>query len=232
MDDRGMGSCVVLYYMPSGFSFSVPPSAKLSVSGCGEAGKGGSRMLIPDLVVNGESWCFRQANLLGWVIQLTFIGLMGSSAVLANKVALLPRWKKRSWRVIVRPIDRLGTGRTLHFYSIPLLHLMSRESTILPVCSVGKVIGFWKPEELGRECSCKVLGGVGGLAPVLLEEDASSSKRSLSGSSRGFVNFLTILRVMVTDLRDRYHKEKIDYKKANVRELNSYSKGFKQVELS
>ncbi|GJQ92658.1 hypothetical protein Tco_0003797 [Tanacetum coccineum] len=56
---------------------------------------------------------------------------------------------------------------------------MSRESTILPVCSVGKVIGLWKPEELGRECSCKVLGGAGGLSLVLLEEDASSSKRFL-----------------------------------------------------
>ncbi|GKA59016.1 hypothetical protein Tco_0758329 [Tanacetum coccineum] len=52
------------------------------------------------------------------------------------------------------------------------------------VCSVGKVIGFWKPKELGRECSCKVLGGVGGLAPVLLEEDASSSKRFLPAIAR------------------------------------------------
>ncbi|GKF97054.1 hypothetical protein Tco_0292875, partial [Tanacetum coccineum] len=53
---------------------------------------------------------------------------------------------------------------------------MSRKLMILFVCSVGKVIGFWKLEELGRECSCKVLGGVGSLAPVLLEKDASSSK--------------------------------------------------------
>ncbi|GJR45454.1 hypothetical protein Tco_1313557 [Tanacetum coccineum] len=56
---------------------------------------------------------------------------------------------------------------------------MSRMSTILPVCSVGRVIGFWKPKELGRECSRKVLRGVGGLVLVLLEEDASSSKRLL-----------------------------------------------------
>nr|GEY53419.1 hypothetical protein [Tanacetum cinerariifolium] len=69
------------------------------------------------------------------------------------------------------------------------------------------------PRELGRECCRKVFGGIDGLAPVSLEEDASSSKRflsaitkdsfycwrqvallslgnSLSGSSRGFVNFL------------------------------------------
>ncbi|GJS25175.1 hypothetical protein Tco_0453807 [Tanacetum coccineum] len=93
---------------------------------------------------------------------------------------------------------------------------MSCASMILPVCSVGRMIGFWNPEELGRECSRKVLRGVGGLVLVLLEEDASSSKRflpamardsgssrgfvnlqnSLSGSSRGFVNLLTVLRVM------------------------------------
>ncbi|GJZ21331.1 hypothetical protein Tco_0558370 [Tanacetum coccineum] len=72
----------------------------------------------------------------------------------------------------------------------------------------------------------RVLGGVGGLALVLLEEDASSSKRflpaiardsfcyrwqaallslqnSLSSSLRSFVNLLTVLRVMVTDLQNR-----------------------------
>ncbi|GKG02239.1 hypothetical protein Tco_0306944, partial [Tanacetum coccineum] len=32
---------------------------------------------------------------------------------------------------------------------------MSCALTILPVCSVGRVIGFWKPEELWRECSRK-----------------------------------------------------------------------------
>ncbi|GKA93239.1 hypothetical protein Tco_0815225 [Tanacetum coccineum] len=104
--------------------------------------------------------------------------------------------------------------------------LMSRESTILLIRSVGRMIGFWKLEELGYECSRKVLRGVSGLVPVLLEEDASSSKRFLSamardsfccrrqaallrlqnylsGSSRGFVNLLTVLRVMVTNLRNR-----------------------------
>nr|GEZ25424.1 hypothetical protein [Tanacetum cinerariifolium] len=103
---------------------------------------------------------------------------------------------------------------------------MSRESTILPVCSVGRVIGFWKPKGLGWECSCRVLVGVGSLAPVLLEEDASTSKRflpaivrdsfccrrqaallslrnSLSGSSSGLVNLLTMLRVIVIDLQNR-----------------------------
>ncbi|GJR72895.1 hypothetical protein Tco_0085260 [Tanacetum coccineum] len=51
MDDRGVGSCVVLGLAPLSFSSLVSPSVKLSVAGHGGAGKGGSRLLIPDLVV-------------------------------------------------------------------------------------------------------------------------------------------------------------------------------------
>ncbi|GJY02728.1 hypothetical protein Tco_0360880 [Tanacetum coccineum] len=119
----------------------------------------------------------------------------------SERVALLLKWKKHSWVLTCRPTDRLGIGHILQFDSTPLLREgilsshsatfplrekwkkrsldMSLESTILPVCSVGGVIGFWKLEGLGLECSCRVLGGVGGLAPVLLEEDASASKRFL-----------------------------------------------------
>ncbi|GJV82643.1 putative reverse transcriptase domain-containing protein [Tanacetum coccineum] len=46
----GGGSCVMLGSAPSA-TFSVSPSVKLLVAGRGEAGKGGSCMLIPDLVV-------------------------------------------------------------------------------------------------------------------------------------------------------------------------------------
>ncbi|GKE49041.1 hypothetical protein Tco_1480299, partial [Tanacetum coccineum] len=98
----------------------------------------------------------------------------------------------------------------------PSACMMSCESTILHDRSVGRMIGFWKLEELGRECSRKVLRGVSISVSVLLEKDASSSKRflpamardsfccrrqaallrlrnSLLGSSRGFVNLLTVL---------------------------------------
>ncbi|GJU00974.1 hypothetical protein Tco_1111312 [Tanacetum coccineum] len=64
------------------------------------------------------------------------------------------------------------------------VNLMLYESTILPVCSVGRMIRFWKLEELWYVCSRKVLGGVGGLVLVLLEEDASLSKRFLSAMAR------------------------------------------------
>ncbi|GKA87692.1 hypothetical protein Tco_0809456 [Tanacetum coccineum] len=49
MDGRGMGSCVELFFVPSGFL--VSPSVKLLVAGRSGVGKGGSRVLIPDLVV-------------------------------------------------------------------------------------------------------------------------------------------------------------------------------------
>ncbi|GKA58028.1 hypothetical protein Tco_0757216 [Tanacetum coccineum] len=113
-------------------------------------------------------------------------------AIELGKVALPPKWKRRSWVVTGRTIDRLGIEHTIQFDSTPLL---------------------------------RVLGGVGGLAPVLLEEDASASKRflpaigrdsfcyrrqaallslrnSLSGSSRGLVNLLT-----VTCHGDRFAKQ-------------------------
>ncbi|GKD77584.1 hypothetical protein Tco_1340205, partial [Tanacetum coccineum] len=51
MDGRGVGSCIMLGYAPSGPSFLVSPSVKLSVAGHGDAGKGGSCVLFPNLVV-------------------------------------------------------------------------------------------------------------------------------------------------------------------------------------
>ncbi|GKA43798.1 hypothetical protein Tco_0736522 [Tanacetum coccineum] len=104
----------------------------------------------------------------------------------------------------------------------PWINQISRESTMFPVCSVGRMIGFWKPAKQGREYSRKVLTGVDGLASALVEDDASSSKRflsamdkdsfccwrkapllrlrnSLSGLSRGSINFLA----MVGDLQNK-----------------------------
>ncbi|GJV60466.1 hypothetical protein Tco_1466566 [Tanacetum coccineum] len=51
MDGRRAGSCIMLGSAPSGPSFSVSPLVKLSVAGRGGAGKVGSCVLIPDLVV-------------------------------------------------------------------------------------------------------------------------------------------------------------------------------------
>ncbi|GJV17836.1 reverse transcriptase [Tanacetum coccineum] len=97
-----------------------------------------------------------------------FVGPLSESEDHISKGRGASRWKEviKESRYELIPCRNLGGGK------------MSRESTILPVRSVGRMIGFWKPEELGYECSRKVLRGVGYLVPVLLEDDASSSKRS------------------------------------------------------
>nr|GEW53266.1 hypothetical protein [Tanacetum cinerariifolium] len=110
---------------------------KLLVVGRGRAGKGGSCVLIPNLVVMAkvgtlglgvslllivENVSSGQAYLLGRDVMRTFISLTGSFAVIANQVALFLKWKKRSWMVIVRPTDRLDTRRIHLFDSILLLH--------------------------------------------------------------------------------------------------------------
>ncbi|GKB66864.1 hypothetical protein Tco_0928276 [Tanacetum coccineum] len=48
---RGAGSYIMLGFAPSDPSVLVSPSVKLSVAGHGRAGKGGSCVLIHDLVV-------------------------------------------------------------------------------------------------------------------------------------------------------------------------------------
>ncbi|GJR04830.1 hypothetical protein Tco_0527814 [Tanacetum coccineum] len=146
-----------------------------------------------------------------------------------------------SSRKLGRPIDHLGTGRILLFYSIPLLRSWKRIQTLLMGSSspclnrrikspgtrgiLSNHSAAFPLREKWKKHSLDVLGGVGGLALVLLEEDASSSKRflpaiardsfcyrwqaallslqnSLSSSLRGFVNLLTVLRVMVLDLEE------------------------------
>ncbi|GKE27825.1 hypothetical protein Tco_1443209, partial [Tanacetum coccineum] len=104
------------------------------------AGKGGSRVLAPDLVVMAKVYASGiiiliepqkrriivdvssgQAYLLGRVVLLTFISLMRSFAVVANQVVLLLKWNKRSCMKTVRLTDCLGTGRILLFDFILLL---------------------------------------------------------------------------------------------------------------
>ncbi|GJX39109.1 hypothetical protein Tco_0252412 [Tanacetum coccineum] len=65
---------------------------------------------------------------------------------------------------------------------------------ILRVRLLGKKIGFWKPEELGRECSRKVLREVDGLALMSLEEVASLSKRFLPAMAKDSNHAQTLIR--------------------------------------
>ncbi|GJT54891.1 hypothetical protein Tco_0989945 [Tanacetum coccineum] len=81
-----------------------------------------TKTLMSEMFPNVSS---RRAYLLGWVVQLTFIGLMGSSAVIANQVSLLLRWKRRSWRVVIRPKD-LILVLDVFFYLIPSFFFSKR----------------------------------------------------------------------------------------------------------
>ncbi|GJT11015.1 hypothetical protein Tco_0858057 [Tanacetum coccineum] len=111
-----------------------------------------------------------------------------------------------------RPTDHLGTGRILLFYSIPLL-----SSDMELKRKNGRANGKNEKELSVLETDPDAFDGL---------LSASSSKRflpaiardsfcyrwqaallslqnSLSSSLRGFVNLLTVLRVMVTDLQNR-----------------------------
>ncbi|GJZ77908.1 hypothetical protein Tco_0642580 [Tanacetum coccineum] len=122
-------------------------------------------------------------------------------------VVLLQKWKKCSWVVTRHPTDHLDIGHILQFDST--LHL--RYSADFPLREK------WK--NLNLDVSLVALSAcIGGLAPVLWEEDASSSKRA---------NFL---HIMIDGFMRCKTPEKIDYEKANVWKLKSYLKGFKQVE--
>ncbi|GJW26000.1 putative nucleotidyltransferase, ribonuclease H [Tanacetum coccineum] len=80
MDGRGAGSCVMLGSAPSGPSFSVSPSVKLLVAGRGEAGKGGSCVLIPDLVVMAKVGASGGKDHCRCLLQTSIPARMGCSA--------------------------------------------------------------------------------------------------------------------------------------------------------
>ncbi|GJY78522.1 hypothetical protein Tco_0484323 [Tanacetum coccineum] len=61
---------------------------------------------------------------------------------------------------------------------------ISRESTMFPFCLAGRTIGFWKLDELGEECSHRLLREDDGLGLELVEDEASSSKRFLPAMAK------------------------------------------------
>ncbi|GKB64322.1 hypothetical protein Tco_0920508 [Tanacetum coccineum] len=125
------------------------------------------------------------------------------------------------WEVIENGVSLLKSLECFMFLEINNFTCVDDYTCV----SAGKDDWGYENRGLG-ELFSKVLGRVSGLAPVLLEVDASSSKRflpaiardsfcckwqatllslrnSLSGSSSGFVNLLTVLLVMMTDLQNR-----------------------------
>ncbi|GJY51336.1 polyadenylate-binding protein 2-like protein [Tanacetum coccineum] len=73
---------------------------------------------------------------------------------------------------------------------------------IFHVCSTRRTIRFWKPAELGEECSCRLLRGDVGFGPELAEDEASLSNRFL----------LAIIKdsfFMAKDLKRKGKKKKV-----------------------
>ncbi|GJY08753.1 hypothetical protein Tco_0375807 [Tanacetum coccineum] len=184
MDGRGASSCVMFGSAPSCPSFSVSLLVKLSVAGRGGAGKGGSCVLIPDLVVMAK------------------VGASGFGVSLLLIVQSIWEYCSRSslrWVVICHPTDHLGIRHILQFESTLLLRSWKQIQALLmgssSPCLNQRIKSLraeekWKNLNLdaslvapsdymmwGENVHCKVLGGVGGLGPGLLDEDASSSKR-------------------------------------------------------
>ncbi|GJY10132.1 retrotransposon ORF1 [Tanacetum coccineum] len=166
MDGRGTGSCIMIGYAPSCPSFLVSSSVKLSVAGRGGAEKGGSCVLISDLVVIAK------------------VGALGLGVLLL---------------LIVKSIREYCSCSSLR-YHLGIRHILQFESTFFfgervevelseLVEFPTVVLGYIQALLMGSSSPClnrriksqraEVLRGVGGLGPVLLDEDASSSKRFL-----------------------------------------------------
>ncbi|GJT01959.1 hypothetical protein Tco_0823128 [Tanacetum coccineum] len=148
MDGRGAGSCIMLGFAPSVPSVLVSPSVKLSVAGRGGAGKGGSCVLIPDLVVMAKVGTLGSGVLLLLIVEIGELILKLTSnnlleAILSffftfavpswwgivvliepQKVAFLPKWKKCSWVVTCHPMDHLGIRHIIQFDSTLLLRFV------------------------------------------------------------------------------------------------------------
>ncbi|GKB71948.1 hypothetical protein Tco_0933360 [Tanacetum coccineum] len=217
MDGRGAGSYIMLGYVPSCPTFLGSPSVKLSVTGCGGVGKGGSCVLIPDLVfmakvgalglgvllllIAERIWEYRRSNrtLEGkdhcrCLLQTSIPARMGCSSYIHQPHGILHSNRKSGCiSSEMEETFRDGDGS----YPSSSVRELKRNWVLLMGSSspcLNLRIKSLRVEELGRECSCEVLGGVGSMAPVLLEEDASSSKRFLLAIARDYVDpFLTDL---------------------------------------
>nr|GEX14959.1 hypothetical protein [Tanacetum cinerariifolium] len=188
--DREISSfCTMLGSSPLGPSFSIVLPVRSVVVGCDGVGKGGSRVLVPDLVVIAKALFRRPLNVAFTTSKIKEMFMDGDGSSYKSSWY----WTYSSIRfqpsssTLLYSMMRVLSGQVLEMDSgafdgfvgplLELKDLISKER-------VGRMIGFWKPAELGRECSRKVLRGVDGLALTLLEEDASSSKRFLPAMDR------------------------------------------------
>ncbi|GJX74046.1 hypothetical protein Tco_0312641 [Tanacetum coccineum] len=192
MDGRGVGSCVMLGLAPSGPSFSISPSVKLSVAGRGGARKGGSCVIISDLVVMAKVDASGFGHEVGeLVLKLASDSLFRAILPFSFTFAVPPwikslraevrstrkKWSRNRETSLSHVVTKVGGILSSHSASFPLRrkwrNLNLDVSLVAPsACMLSTIL------------KCRVLGGVDGLGPVLLDEEASSSKRFLSAIAR------------------------------------------------
>ncbi|GJS09293.1 hypothetical protein Tco_0366089 [Tanacetum coccineum] len=156
MDGRGAGSCIVFGSAPLCLSFSVSPTVRSSDVDRDGAGKGGSWVLTPDLVVMAKGhlllflyvFCslmmgFRRSDKTSeerdhrrCLPQTSIPARPGWSVFIHRPCAVLrsciaSKWKKRSWVVTCRPTDRLGTRHIHQFDSTLLLRSWKQIQALL-----------------------------------------------------------------------------------------------------
>ncbi|GJT65236.1 hypothetical protein Tco_1016716 [Tanacetum coccineum] len=192
MVGRGAGSYIMLGSAPSDPSFSVSPLVKLSVAGCGGVGKGRPCVLIPDLVVIAKvgasgsrvsllliakriwEYHYYDRTLEGkdhfkCLLQTSIPALTGCSAHIHQPYGILHS-NRKSGCIAFEMEETFMDGDGLS-------HISSCHYAAFPLR------GKWK--NLNLDVSLVALSAcVGSLALVLLEEDASSSKRFLPAIAR------------------------------------------------
>ncbi|GJW74739.1 hypothetical protein Tco_0134109 [Tanacetum coccineum] len=138
---------------------------RLSDVGHGEAGKGGSWVLTPDLVVTAKVVGYRHSD-------KTLKGKDHHRCLPQTSIPTRLGW----FACIHQPHGILRSSRRL------VGGILSSHSAAFPLREK------WKKSSLDvslvAPSACMGLGDVGGLAPVLLEEDASASKWFLSAIAR------------------------------------------------
>ncbi|GKB50151.1 hypothetical protein Tco_0900904 [Tanacetum coccineum] len=221
MDGQGAGSslCVMLSPAPSGPSFSVAPSVWLTGVYFEGVGKGGSRVLTPDPVVMAKVGASGLGVLLFLIAERTW-----ENCCIASEIEETLDGNKSSHRS-----SWYWTYSSIRFHSSSLVRVEAELCELIELHTMVQEYVIVK-DLYQKTFLYPMMGdlfdqgrGVGGLVPVLLEDDASLSKRFLpaiardsfccrrqaallslrnflSGLSRGFVNLLTVLRVMVMDI--------------------------------
>ncbi|GJW50833.1 hypothetical protein Tco_0092184 [Tanacetum coccineum] len=199
MDGRGAGSCIMLGSMTSGPSFSGSPFVKLSVAGCGGVGKGGSCVLIPDIVVmekvgasgSGVSLLYRCSDrtLEGkdhcrCLLQTSIPTRTGCSAHIHQSHGIL-RSNRKSGCIASEMEEMLIDAEAELGELIKLPMVNSRYVAVKDLNQKPFLYSVAFPlrekwKNLNLDVSLVALSAcIGSLALVLLEEDASSSKRFL-----------------------------------------------------